>query len=116
MKKNYFGYLVVILIIVSFFISTAVSIDSLQTVMSSHEESYAKVIASSIYDNLNKELQRPLNVGQTMAHDAFLISLLKHEPNLTDEEMEEIMQEYLCSLTDGMGITSAFVVSADSLK
>lgn len=116
MKKNYFGYLVVILIIVSFFISTAVSIDSLQTVMSSHEESYAKVIASSIYDNLNKELQRPLNVGQTMAHDSFLISLLKQESELSDTEMEEAMQEYLCSLTDGMGITSAFVVSADSLK
>ena len=61
MKKNYFAYLVVILIIVSFIISTAVSIDSLQTVMSSHEESYAKVIAGSIYDNLNQELQRPLN-------------------------------------------------------
>ena len=116
MKKNYFAYLVVILIIVSFIISTAVSIDSLQTVMSSHEEAYAKVIAGSIYDNLNQELQRPLNVGQTMAHDSFLISLLEQEPDLSDEEMEETVQKYLCSLTDGMDFTSAFVVSADSLK
>lgn len=112
MKKNYFAWLAVVLIIVSFGLSTLVSVISLNKVLSSNEEGYAKILAGNVYDTINNEMSKPITVGQTMAHDTFLISMLVDEERYPEASVENVLKEYLGTMTKRMHYNTAFVISA----
>lgn len=59
----------VALIIISFILSTLISVNSLTTVIDGNNEEMSKVLASNIYDSLNNMLVEPIIVAQTMSND-----------------------------------------------
>ena len=102
----------VILIIISFALSTLISVNSLNTVIDGNNEEMSKVLASNIYDSLNNMLVEPIIVSQTMSNDYFMIDLLENEDFPGD--MEDELISYLQTISGGMNYNSAFIVSEKS--
>lgn len=69
----------VLLIIISFVLTTLISVNSLNTVIEGNNEEMSKVLASKVYDSINNMLTEPIIVSQTMASDYFLIDSLRNE-------------------------------------
>lgn len=111
MKKNNFVMMSVGLIIISFFISSFVSINTLRKVMRDNEEAYVKVLAGNIYDTINRSLETPILIGQTMAQDSFMIQFMSEEQSHTEKDVNQTMENYLASFVDELPINSAYVVS-----
>lgn len=68
----------VLLIIISFVLTTLISVNSLNTVIEGNNEEMSKVLASKVYDSINNMLTEPIIVSQTMASDYFLIDSLRN--------------------------------------
>ena len=102
----------VALIIISFILSTLISVNSLTTVIDGNNEEMSKVLASNIYDSLNNMLVEPIIVAQTISNDYFMIDLLKNEDFPGD--MEQNLISYLRKISGSMDYNSAFIVSEKS--
>lgn len=102
----------VFLIIISFVLTTLISVNSLNTVIEGNNEEMSKVLASKIYDSLNNILTEPIIVSDTMASDYFLIDSLRNED--FPGEGEEKIISYLRTITSSMNYNSAFIVSEQS--
>lgn len=102
----------VFLIIISFVLTTLISVNSLNTVIEGNNEEMSKVLASKVYDSLNNMLTEPIVVSQTMASDYFLIDPLRSKE--FPGEKEEKLITYLRTISDRMDYNSAFIVSEKS--
>lgn len=102
----------VLLIIISFVLTTLISVNSLNTVIEGNNEEMSKVLASKVYDSLNNMLTEPIIVSQTMSNDYFLIDLLRNE-NFPGEREENLIS-YLRTISDSMDYNSAFIISEKS--
>ena len=87
MKRQVPLLLIVIILILGFGVSILVSMRSLQDMGDKNDETFATVLAGSVYDVINTRLTDPIAVGQTMSHDAFLLSVL------TNDEIDETERE-----------------------
>lgn len=115
MKKNLSIWLIVIISVLGFSFAALLLVEPLGVVARSDEESYAKIIASTVYDSINIELSKEYAVGQTMANDTFLIELLKENAKNPNPQIGEILQEYMADITEGLEYNTAFIV-IDSSK
>ena len=106
-----FGVTKLIMIVISAtsVISILISCIILNEVIESHDEEMIKIIASDIYNDLNKELMKPVVVAQTMASDSFLKQNLKNIQLLPQDEKEKLVGEYLRSLKNKFGFGAAFL-------
>jgi len=106
-----FGVTKLIMIVISAtsVISILISCIILNEVIESHDEEMIKIIASDIYNDLNKELSKPVVVAQTMAGDSFLKQNLKNIHLLTQEEKLKLVGEYLRSLKNKFHFSAAFL-------
>ena len=105
----------VVLIIVSFFLTTALSVHSLHTVIKGNNEELSKVLAAEIYDSINNRLSEPIAVAQTMASDHFLMESMENEDFPNEEEAKQVVS-YLSKLATRMHYSSAFIISEKSGK
>ncbi|MGN1338900.1 MAG: ATP-binding protein, partial [Oscillospiraceae bacterium] len=112
MKKRNILLQTLILIIISFVLSTLISVNSLNTVIEGNNEEMSKVLTSNIYDSINNMLIEPINVAQTMSYDYFMINLLENEDFPGD--MEDELISYLRTISGSMNYSSAFIVSEKS--
>ncbi len=103
-----------ILVVISFVLSTAVSLWSLGNMARHNSEELSRVLAARIYDTISSELSEPVIVSQTMTHDSFLISVLENEPAYDEAEIAGIMQNYLSTIRNGLDYEAAFVISQAS--
>ena len=105
----------VVLIIVSFLLTTALSVHSLHTVIKGNNEELSKVLAAEIYDSINNRLSEPIAVAQTMASDHFLMESMENEDFPNEEEAKQVVS-YLSKLATRMHYSSAFIISEKSGK
>ena len=111
MKKNKIPHLAFAIVLVSFLLSTFVSLWSLNEMAQDNIEEFSKLMAARIYDTISSELSEPVVAARTMANDRFLIEMLQQEKHYTKEEAVSELQEYLVGMKDGLGYETAFVVS-----
>ena len=111
MNKSNVTRLALAIVLLSFLLSTFVSLWSLHLMGDRNRRELSLMMAARIYDTIVGELSEPVVVSQTMAHDSFLIELLENEDALGMDEAVDRMQAYLAGIKDGLGYEAAFVVS-----
>lgn len=102
------------IVILSFVLSTIMSLLSLRIMAERNMQELSKTLASRIYDSISSELSEPVTVSRAMAHDTFLIETLKNEASAGTEVTAEIMAEYLSAQKNAFDYEAAFVVSDES--
>ena len=105
-----------VILLVSFLLSTIISLVSLHSMAVNNQREMNKVLAAQIYDTISIELGEPLIVSRTMANDYFLIDILKNENRMSDESLNKNIETYLMSIKEGLDFESAFLVSDHSRK
>ena len=105
-----------VILLVSFLLSTIISLASLHSMAVNNQREMNKVLAAQIYDTISIELGEPMIVSKTMANDYFLIDMLKNENRLSDESLNKNIQSYLLGIKDGLDFESAFLISDHSRK
>ena len=113
MKSKKLHVWTVMLIIISFILTTGISMSSLNTVIEGNDKEISKVLASNVYDSINNKLSEPIIVALTMSSDYFLINPLKRDNFPAEDEVEGLIT-YLNTLISGMNYNSAFIVSERS--
>lgn len=113
MKSKKLHVWTVMLIIISFILTTGISMSSLNTVIEGNDKEISKVLASNVYDSINNKLSEPIIVALTMSSDYFLINPLKRDNFPAENEVEGLVT-YLNTLIGGMNYNSAFIVSERS--
>ena len=103
--------LAIVIVILSFVLSTFVSLWSLHLMAQRNVQELSKSLAARIYDSIRSEMSEPVNVSRSMAHDSFLIDALKREDRTGQEQMEQLMADYLTGQKEAFGYEAAFVVS-----
>lgn len=111
LSKNRVTRLTFTIVLVSFLLSTFVSLWSLSIMSQRNTRELSRMMAARIYDAISSELNEPVTVGLTMANDSFLIKALQNEKNLTVEESTDAMQDYLSGIRDGLSYESVYVIS-----
>lgn len=114
MKKNLLFYITIVLICISFLLSTGISISMLISTIGEENESNAELLAEDMYNQLNNELQKHVNVGLTIANNHELFELLINEDSYTNSEKEILMKQILKPYVSNMNYETAFVVSNKS--
>ena len=103
------------IVIVSFFLSTFVSLWSLRLMAERNMQELGKTLAARIYDSISSELSEPISVSRAMANDVFLIGALGNEADAGTEATGQSIAEYLAALKNAFGYEAAFVVSDASM-
>ena len=110
-RKNRYIALVFALILVSFLLSTAVSLMSLH-IMSRHNlRDIDTVLAARIHEAVSSQLSEPIAVAKTMGHNSFLINALEQEAKTDDNSIEQLMKGFLHGIQSGLSYTTAFIIS-----
>ena len=115
MNKKNITRLAFAIVIVSFVLSTFVSLWSLRIMAERNMQELSKTLASRIYDSISGELSEPVTVSRAMANDTLLIETLKNEAAAGTEATERVLAAYLSAQKDLFGYEAAFVVSDASL-
>lgn len=102
------------IVILSFVLSTFVSLWSLRLMAERNVQELSKSLASRIYDSISSEMSEPVIVSRAMAHDSFLIRALEEEETVGTDEMAKIMADYLTGEKEAFDYEAAFVVSDSS--
>lgn len=111
MYKRNITKLAFAIVILSFVLSTFVSLWSLRHMANQNMQELSKTLAARIYDSISSELSEPITVSRTMSHDSFLLGALKREADAGEDETAAVMAEYLSGLKDALDYEAAFVVS-----
>lgn len=99
------------LVIVSFLLSTTVSLLSLHLMGRRNTREMNKVLATQVNDYISTEISGPTMAARTMASNSFLADALRDEAQTDPAEFSRTMAEYLSSVEGGVGYQSSFVVS-----
>ena len=91
LSKNKVTRLTFTIVLVSFLLSTFVSLWSLRLMSQRNTRELSRMMAARIYDSISSELNEPVTVGLTMANDSFLINALQNEQNVSVEESTAAM-------------------------
>lgn len=108
--------MVIAIIAFTSLLSISISCLILDRVIERHDEELIKVIAADVFDNINRELLKPLIVARTMAHDHFLRQNLKSEASIPFETEVEIMKAYLNTIKEGFGYSCAALTSNTTMN
>ncbi len=119
MKNNKLIGAAISLIAVSFAITMSISFFSMREVIKSSSQELGFTLIEFIYDEIAKELIRPISVSRTMANDYYLISEMEREsssnPEVAEKSESEI-RKYLTNIRNTFEYDSAFVVSDGTKK
>ena len=99
------------MVLISFMLSTFVSLWSINVMARKNMQDISTVLAARIYENIIGKLSEPIVVSRTMAHDSYLIRTLQEEDKLSDEEMSDRVKTYLSGIRNGHNYEIAFVIS-----
>ena len=115
MNKRNITRLAFAIVILSFVLSTFVSLWSLRIMAERNIQELSKTLASRIYDSISNELSEPVTVSLAMANDTLLKDVLKNEASVGIDETSNIMSDYLSGQKNIFGYEAAFVVSDASM-
>ncbi len=91
------------IVIISFVLSTFVSLWSLRIMAQRNMQELSKALAARIYDSISSELSEPVTVARAMTCDTFLIEALKNEPRAGAEATEALLADYLSAQKETFG-------------
>lgn len=116
MRKNILvrtNLFVCLIIIAGFLITAAVSYHSNWSYFEEEVESVTALTSEGIYQKIEAEFSKPINVSLTMSGDTLLERLLEQEETglLEDEAYVETIREYLTSFHEKFGYESVFLAS-----
>ncbi len=103
------------MVIISFVMSTVISLWSLQLVTEKNTQELSKLLASRIHDHITTELAESITLSRSMARDSFMINAMKKEKSDCLEDIEQIMSNYLLAQKNDYGVEAAFAVVDSSL-
>ncbi|MBQ6347058.1 MAG: GGDEF domain-containing protein [Clostridia bacterium] len=106
--------LAIAIVILSFVLSTFVSLWSLRLMAKRNMQELSKSLASLIYDSISSELSEPIIVSRSMANDTLLIDALENEASNGMDQTAEILAGYLTAQKEAFGYEAAFLVSEAS--
>lgn len=106
--------LAIAIVILSFVLSTFVSLWSLRLMAKRNMQELSKSLASLIYDSISSELSEPIIVSRSMANDTLLIDALENEASNGLDQTAEILAGYLTAQKEAFGYEAAFLVSEAS--
>ena len=106
--------LAIAIVILSFVLSTFVSLWSLRLMAKRNMQELSKSLASLIYDSISSELSEPIIVSRSMANDTLLIDALENEASNGLGQTAEILAGYLTAQKEAFGYEAAFLVSEAS--
>ena len=110
MKKMQLVIMTVLVIVVSFILTTFVSLYSLRTVIRGNDEELSKALAAKVYESINTRMTEPVAVSQAMSANYYLLKELQ-EGDFPNQETENGLVSYLSMLSATQNYSSAFVVS-----
>lgn len=104
------------MVVVSFLLSTTVSLASMHIMSRHNVRETNKALATQIYDYISGELAGPIMTARTMACNSYLIDALQHEAQTDNKAFEAAMTEYLTAIENSLGYQRSFVISDASGK
>lgn len=107
---------VFIAISVSFVLAICVSINSLTMLARENTKELDTMLTYRIYDSIASSLNEPINVAKTMACNGFIIDFLEKEKDMDPKQSEEMMRKYLSGIKNGLGYSTAFLISENSKR
>ncbi|MBR5109415.1 MAG: diguanylate cyclase [Clostridia bacterium] len=110
-SKNNVTRLTFTIVLVSFLLSTFVSLWSLSIMSQRNARELSRMMAARIYDSISSELNEPVTLSLSMARNSFLIKTLQNEQNVSLEDSVSAIQEYLSSIRNGFNYESVYVIS-----
>ncbi|MBQ9065499.1 MAG: diguanylate cyclase [Blautia sp.] len=110
-RKSRFTALTTALVLVSFILSTAVSMISLHILSRNNMRDLDTLLASRVHAYVGKELSEPTTVARTMRHSSFIIDALEEESAGNTDIAEQSFMAYLQGIQSGLSYTTAFIVS-----
>ena len=111
MKTRRMISLTALLILISFVITTIISVISLNRVVNQNSEDVTKILSGRISGEINDTLSKPIMAARTMASDSFLKKELAKESSVSEDEITAVMADYLAQLKKNLDFNSTFVVS-----
>lgn len=111
MDRKNITWLAIAIVILSFVLSTFVSLWSLRLMAKRNMQELSKSLASLIYDSISTELSEPIIVSRSMARDTFLIDALNKEASNGMDQTAETLAGYLSAQKEAFGYEAAFLVS-----
>ena len=111
MNRRNITRLAIAIVILSFVLSTFVSLWSLRLMAKRNMQELSKSLASLIYDSISSELSEPIVVSRAMANDTFLIDALENETSNGVDQTAEALAGYLTGQKEAFGYEAAFLVS-----
>ena len=111
MKTKRMMSLTVLLILISFVITTIISVISLNRVANQNSEDVTKILAGRINEEINDTLSKPIMAARTMSSDSLLKKELAKESIVSEKEITAVMADYLAQLRQSLEFNSSFVVS-----
>ena len=111
MKTRRMISLTALLILISFVITTIISVISLNRVVNQNSEDVTKILSGRISEEINDTLSKPIMAARTMASDSFLKKELAKESSVSEDEITAVMADYLAQLKKNLDFNSTFVVS-----
>lgn len=116
MRKKRLTALAFAMVLVSFMLSTAVSLWSLHRMGQSNMREIDTVLAARVYETIARTLNEPITIARTMAHDSFLITALEREDSANRAETESQLRNYLSGIRGALNYETAFVISEQSRR
>lgn len=114
MKNKHQFFVAIVVIVVCYVASFAMSYLSLDSVIQDNTQQITTIISERIHDAINSELTKSIAVSRTMANDRFLIDRLKREGEYDLQTNVDDFASYLAKLQEGLGYESTFLVSDSS--
>lgn len=115
MKKNVLlrtNFLVCIVIVVGFVVTSAISYKSNQGIFRKDIESVSRLTSEGIYHQIDSIFTKPINISLTMANDSLLKGFLEgEEQHLEDREFVDTMRDYLNAYQIKYDYDSVFLAS-----
>ncbi len=111
MNRTRITRLAFVIVVVSFLLSTFVSLLSLHLMSRRNQQELSRLLAARIYDMIASELSEPIIVARTMANDSFMIEMLRNEKRLPESEAVRSFRDYLAGIRVGLDYEAAFVIS-----
>ena len=90
MKKMQLVIMTVLVIVVSFILTTLVSVYSLRTVIRGNNEELSKALAAKVYESINTRMTEPVAVSQAMSANYYLLKELKEGDFPVEEDVDLI--------------------------
>ncbi|MCR5099941.1 MAG: hypothetical protein K6B41_01145, partial [Butyrivibrio sp.] len=115
-KDNKLLFTNIILIFVGFLLALILAIFGVRSITRQDMETTTRALFEGIYTSINSELEFSAQITQTMCNDSFLQSMLDKENDISEDEFEQKIAEYLEQIRDVNNWEGAYILSTETMK